>query len=69
MSQVPIIPAVGKYTYFLIDLDRGIVVGVWASESDSHTPDILQEARNIARETGRRHTIAKSTIFVEPHPR
>lgn len=67
MNETPIIPAVGKYTYFLIDLDRGIVVGVWASESDSHTPDILHEASKIARETGRRHTIAKSTIFIDPN--
>lgn len=66
-SVAPIVPAVGRRTFFLIDLDQGLVVGVWASDEDTHTPDKVKEAAKIAQETGRRHTIAKSTIFLDPN--
>lgn len=65
-SLAPIVPAIGKRTFFLIDLDQGVVVGVWASDEDTHSPNKVKEVARIASETGHRYTIAKSTIFIEP---
>jgi hypothetical protein len=60
----------GEYTYFLIDIDQGVVVGVWKSGNPFHTPDYVKKAAELARETGRRYSISKSMIQIEPpHPR
>lgn len=59
----------GEYTYFLIDIDQGVVVGLWKSSEPTHSVTSVKKAAELARETGRRYSIAQSRIQIEPpHP-
>lgn len=70
MTSVPtVVPTKGKYTFYLIDVDNGVVVAIWEQDEPVHSVESVKKAANLAATTGRRYSIARNTIFIRPPKR
>jgi hypothetical protein len=56
-------PPKGRYTFFAIDVDKGVVVGIWKSDDPVPSSATIREATQLIRET--RHRLAITRAIIE----